>query len=55
VKLLRLLFGRQADDKGIARKLEEHEQLLEEQKRRLARILHLRRERELYERRQRRA
>lgn len=53
MKLLRLILGRQAEDKGISRELDERERVLSDQERRLDRILHIRRERELYERRQR--
>lgn len=55
MKWLRLLFGRQAEDAGISRELDERERQLREQERRLERLRHLRRERDLYERRRREA
>lgn len=50
MKFLKLLFGRQAEDAGVSRELDERERELAEQQRRLERI---RRERELYARRRR--
>ena len=54
MKILRILFGRQSEDGGVSRELDEHEAQLAMQEYRLARIRHLQRERDLYTARKRR-
>jgi hypothetical protein len=55
LRFMRLLFGRQAEDAGVSRELDERERELAEQERRLEMLRHLRRERDLYAARKRKA
>lgn len=54
MKLMRFLFGRQSEDAGVSRELDEREQELAQQERRLDQLRHLQRERDLYTARKRR-
>lgn len=51
MKILRRLFGRQSEDVGVSRELDERERVVREQQRRLMRIRHLESERKLYQQR----
>ena len=54
MKLTRILFGRQSEDAGVSRELDERERELARQQRRLDQLRHIQRERDLYAARQRR-